>query len=57
MWKLLCRFGVHIAVEEGGGCMGDALRCLVCGRDRYPESFGFAVVRIPIKVCRKLEVS
>jgi len=43
--KWLCRFGVHWRVQEGGGLQGDALKCCHCGRDKYPETFGFWVVK------------
>jgi hypothetical protein len=26
-------------IAGGGGGMGDALKCLACGRDKYPEVF------------------
>ncbi len=40
MMRWLCWLGLHLLVEEGGGMMGDALKCLCCGRDKYPEVFG-----------------
>ena len=37
--RILCTFGIHYSGTTDGGCMGDALRCDICGRDEYPEYF------------------
>jgi len=41
--NILCFMGIHARVLDGGGGMGDALCCVLCGRDKYPEVFGIAV--------------
>lgn len=41
--SVLCKIGIHRRVLEGGGLMGDALTCVDCGRDKYPEVFGLAI--------------
>lgn len=40
MYKLFCALGIHLRVLSGGGSMGDALMCVDCGRNKYPEVFG-----------------
>lgn len=41
--KFLCRVGIHGRVLEGSGLMGDALMCVDCGHEKYPEVFGIAI--------------
>ena len=41
----LCCVGVHLECVSGLGVMEDALICLRCGYERYPESFfGFYII-------------
>jgi hypothetical protein len=41
-----CLFGIHTKAVTGGGLMGDSLRCLRCGQDKYPEVFSGVVLRV-----------
>lgn len=51
--RQLCRICIHPVVETGGGGMGDAKRCLVCGIDTY-LLLGVALITVPIEVSRNL---
>ena len=37
--KYMCMIGLHYSGTNDGGSMGDAIKCDVCGQDKYPEVF------------------
>lgn len=51
IWIVLCWFGIHWRVKEGGGAHfgDDLLTCDHCHRSKYPEAFGIIVNKYRIK--------
>jgi len=43
--RIMCFFRLHLSGTMDGGCMGDSLKCDICGEDRYPEYFPGWIIR------------
>lgn len=42
--KFMCMIGLHYSGTTDGGSMCDAMRCDVCGQDKYPEAFKGVII-------------